>query len=220
VPEPRPGAPGARWRVGAAIVRNGVAVVGAFGLDWSPATLLFLYFADTLARLWAIVAAVLFHVTGVDAAERPGDALHGLASALALGLLVAAVLAVPLGMPLLFVLGIPGAWPAAVNDPALGVGVAVIGATALAWTLRHWWTMTGGPAGEASVKREFAIVLARWILVLFAAPVSAGLLGRYAPHALVLVYAAATVWSDLAPDRVANLFSGRRSRPPGSAGGP
>jgi hypothetical protein len=201
------------WRLALVVARNGVAVVGAVALGWSAPALLLLYFADTVARMGAVFTAAMFRLTGADAAEGFGDTLHGFLGALALGAFLAAVVAVPLAMPLVLVLGSSGAWRAALADASLRPGLLVVGLAALVATGRHWWAMTRGQAGEARVRRDFAIVFTRWVLVLVATYTGLGLLGGYAPYVLVAVYAAGSAWSELDPDRFANLVPDGRPHP-------
>ena len=52
--------------------------------------------------------------------------------------------------------------------------------------------------------------MTRWVLVLIAIYNLGFILGRFGLYAIVLAYAAASVWSELEPERFARLIPGRR----------
>ncbi len=211
-------APGERrWRIGYVVARNAVPVVGVFVLGWSATALLLLYFADTMAGMWAVLAALTYRFSGADATGRLGDALNGILGAFASALFLAAMIAVPLGIPLLFVLGLSEPWWAiAWADPEFRIGVAILLLTAVVAAVRHYLAVRRGEEGGLEVKRDFAILITRWMLVVLVMYWIAGLAGRAAPYLLVVAYAAASAWSDLEPERFANLFPERRGSRPGA----
>ena len=90
----------------------------------------------------------------------------------------------------------------------------MVALTGLVGAVRHVFTLAEGRVGDATVKRAFAILMTRWVLVLMAIYMRSGLLGRLGLYVVVVVYAAASVWSELAPERFARLFPDRR--PPDS----
>ena len=53
--------------------------------------------------------------------------------------------------------------------------------------------------------------MTRWVLVLVAIYTLGVPLGRFGLYAVVLAYAAASVWSELAPERFARLMPDRRA---------
>jgi hypothetical protein len=189
-----------------------VGLVGVALFGWSAPILLLLCFVDTLGAMWAVLSAVSYRLGGADRAGSAGDALYGLLSALAVGAVATAFLAVPLGVPLVFVLGTAsGPWREAAADGALAAGAGVVLLSAVVSTVRHYQAMLEGRGGEARVKQAFAIVFTRWMLVVLVIYHLAGLVaGPLAAYVLLAVYAAATTWSDLAPERFARLFPDRR----------
>jgi hypothetical protein len=129
--------------------------------------------------------------------------------------LLVAFIAVPLGVPLVFLLGSSGAvWREVRADPTLTAGIGVVALTGLVGAVRHVFALAEGRAGDASVKRAFAILMTRWVLVLVAIYALGGLLGRLGLYVVVAVYAAASAWSELAPDRFARLVPDRRAPGP------
>ena len=134
-------------------------------------------------------------------------------SAILVGLFLVAVVAVPLGIPVMILLGAAGVpWRQVSADPALAAGIGVLALAALVGAIRHVFALAEGRAGDATVKQAFAILMTRWVLVLMAIYTMGGLLGRLGLYVIVVVYGAASAWSELAPARFARLFPDRRPR--------
>ena len=203
-------------RIALVVTRNAVGLTGLLLFGWSAATLVVLYFADTMVGVWAVFAAVGFKFSNADPRQGLWTSLDGAVTGIGVGLFLAAFVAVPLGIPLVMFLGASGLrWREIVADPALRTGTAVIASIGLLTSVRHVFALADGQAGDALVKRTFAILMTRWVLVLMAFYLVAGLLGRFGLYLIVLVYGAASAWSELAPDRFAQLIPDRR--PSGSA---
>lgn len=199
------------WRALLAVARNAVGVVGVLFLGWAAPTLVVLYFADTLAGMWAVFAAVGFKLSNADPRHGVGAVLEGALTATAVGLFLVAVVAVPLGIPVVMLLGASSVtWRQLGADPTLATGVGVIALTGLVGAVRHVFALAEGRAGDASVKQVFAILMTRWVLVLIAIYNLGFILGRFGLYAIVLAYAAASVWSELEPERFARLIPDRR----------
>jgi hypothetical protein len=199
------------WRVLLAVARNAVGVVGVLFLGWAAPTLVVLYFADTLAGMWAVFAAVGFELSNADPRQGVGAVLEGTLTATAVGLFLVAVVAVPLGIPVVMLLGASSVtWRQLSADPTLATGVGVVALTGLVGAVRHVFALAEGRAGDASVKQVFAILMTRWVLVLIAIYNLGFILGRFGLYAIVLAYAAANVWSELEPERFARLIPDRR----------
>ena len=207
-----PGSPAERlWRVLRAVARNAVGVVGVLFLGWAAPTLVVLYFADTLAGMWAVFAAVGFKLSNADPRQGGGAVLEGALTASAVGLFLVAVVAVPLGIPVVMLLGASSVtWRQLGADPTLATGVGVVALTGLVGAVRHVFALAEGRAGDASVKQVFVILMTRWVLVLIAIYNLGFILGRFGLYAIVLAYAAASVWSELEPERFARLIPDRR----------
>jgi hypothetical protein len=203
------------WRLILVAARNAVGLVGILFFSWSAPTLVVLYFADTLAGMWAVFAAIGFKLSNVDPRQGFWTVAEGASSGIAVALFLVAVVAVPLGIPLVFVFGASGAgWRQVWADPTLTAGIGVLALTGLVGAIRHVFTLAEGRTGGATVKQAFAILMTRWVLVLLAIYTMGGLLGRLGLYVVVVVYAAASAWSELAPARFARLIPDRR--PPDS----
>ena len=212
---PRPNVPQSPterlWRVLLAVARNAVGVVGALVFGWAAPTLVVLYFADTLAGMWAVFTAVGFKFSNADPRQGFGAVAEGALTATVVGLFLVAVVAVPLGIPVVMLLGAASAtWRELIADPALAAGIGVIALTGLVGAVRHVFALAGGRAGDVAVKHTFAILMTRWVLVLLAVYTLGSVLGRFGLYVIVLAYAAASVWSELEPERFAQIFPDRR----------
>jgi hypothetical protein len=194
-----------------AVARNAVGVVGALVFGWAAPTLVVLYFADTLAGMWAVFTAVGFKFSNADPRQGFGAVAEGALTATVVGLFLVAVVAVPLGIPVVMLLGAASAtWRELTADPALAAGIGVIALTGLVGAVRHVFALAEGRAGDAAVKQAFAILMTRWVLVLIAIYTLGFALGRFGLYVIVLAYAAASVWSELEPQRFTQIFPDRR----------
>ena len=192
-----------------------MGLVGIMFLGWSASALVVLYFADTLAGMWAVFAAVGFKLSNVDPRQGFWTVVEGTLSGIGVAMFLVAVVAVPLGLPLVFLIGSSGAvWRQVWADPTLTAGIGVVALTGLVGAVRHVFALAEGHAGDATVKQAFAILMTRWVLVLIAIYTLDGLLGRLGLYVVVGVYAAASAWSELAPERFARLIPDRRAPEP------
>ncbi len=203
------------WRLILVAARNAVGLVGILIFGWSAPTLVVLYFADTLAGMWAVFAALGFKLSNVDPRQGFWAVVEGALSGTVVALFLVAVVAVPLGIPLVFLFGASGTrWRQVGADPTLTAGIGVLALTGLVSAVRHVFTLAEGRAGDVTIKQAFAILMTRWVLVLLAIYTVGDLLGRLGLYVVVVVYAAASAWSELAPARFAQIFPDRR--PPDS----
>lgn len=191
------------------IARNIVPVVGIVAFGWPAFNVLALYFVDTMLAI-ALLCAL---VGRTFVAEEPGAGagLQAEASSLAAGLFIAAFVAVPLGIPLIFMAnGSFDTIAGTLQDRSFWIGVAIQAAFAL-WT---WWGMRhalalGATRDSLRLKRQFALVFLRWVAVLAVVYFGvAQLLGRFAPVLFVIVYVAASIVIDVAPDRFLRAMPG------------
>lgn len=199
------------WGLALATARNAVGLVGLLFFGWSAASLTVLYFADTLAGMWACFAAVGFKVSNADPRRGFWTLVEGVLSGVAVAMAVVAVVAVPLGMPLVLLLGPSQAWREVQADRTLAGAIGLVALSGLVSAIRHVLALAEGRAGEATVKQAFAILMTRWVFVLVAIYTFGIPLGRLGLLIVVLAYATASVWSELQPERFANLIPDRRS---------
>jgi hypothetical protein len=203
------------WRLVIVATRNAVGIVGLLFFGWSAASLVVLYFVDTLAGMGAAFAALGFKLSHVDPRRGFWALAEGVLTGLTVAGILVAIVAIPLGMPLVFLLGARGAWREVRADPALLGAIGVIALTGLVGAIRHVFALAEGRAGEASVRQAFAILMTRWVLVLIAIYTLGVPLGRFGLIVVVLAYAAVSAWSELEPERFARLIPDHRPPEPG-----
>ena len=197
--------------IGQVVARHLVPVAGILAFDWPAANVLLLYFVDTMLSIGVMFAGLLSWFGRGSVEDRWAARLNAEAGYVAGAAFIVACIAVPLGVPLVFV----GAWAGWSNlrtilaDPALQAGIAwqVVAAV---WSYAGLWReLHFRSPEELRLKRRFALVFLRWIVILIAvySPV-AWLFGRFLPHALVALYACASIFVEIAPDRFLRAMPG------------
>jgi hypothetical protein len=184
-----------------AIARHVAPVLGILFLGWSAQSVLLLYFADTLFAIAVMAAGVLRHFFPPPQDDGWATRLNGEVGAVGFGLLTAAIFVVPLGVPLFFML-MDFSPRAALSDPALRTGIAWQAVAAL-WSYEALYReLLVRTPEELGIKRRFGLVFLRWMLLVMIAGTGVGaLLGRYGALLFVVLYAAISIWTDVAPDR-------------------
>jgi hypothetical protein len=154
-----------------------------------------------------VVLLVARHVTGMGKPSEPGRQLDGPLDWIRTGLgalLGALLICLPLGVPL-FILLAEFDWSvsAALADRSFGTGLALQVAGSAAACVQAHRDLLARDDDERMLKHRAAFIVARWMVVIFAAMTGLfGLLGPWIGGALmVLVYAGATVYFELLPDR-------------------
>jgi len=189
------------------IARNLVPAVGVLFLGWSAGNLLVLYYLDSILSFAVVVLLVARHVTGLGKPGARGRSLNGSldwikASA---GSVVAAVLiCLPLGVPLVWTLAqFDWSVTAALADKSFltGLGLQVVGSVSSSFQAHR--ELLARSDDERVLKHRAAFIVARWLVVLIVAFTGfIGVLGPWIGGTLiVLVYAGATVYFELFPDR-------------------
>ena len=216
--------------IGQVVARNIVPIVGILVFDWPAANVLLLYFADTMLSMGVMFAGLASYFSR-QTADGVASRINGEAGAIAVAVFLCAFIAVPLGMPLVFV----GAWShwegftGLLSDPGFLSGLAWQ-AVAAVWSYAGLWRELHERTPEhLRLKRRFALVFLRWAVILFAVYSPIGwIFGRFLPHLLVALYATTSVFAEIAPDRFLRLMPGGasesdplpgESRPPGQGAG-
>ncbi|MEP7062538.1 MAG: hypothetical protein ABI881_09065 [Betaproteobacteria bacterium] len=192
------------------IVRNAVPVVGILVFGWQAFNVLALYFIDTLLMIGTLCAGLARAFLPVDK-----DSLAGRANTefgfIGAGIMIAGMMAIPLGVPLLFMVnGDIATIKATFTDRGFYIGVAIQAAMALWMYLGLRRAIDAGSTpGSLRLKRRFALIFLRWIVVLMVVYTGIGLVfGRFAALLFVVVYVIATVVAELAPDRFLRALPG------------
>lgn len=196
------------------VTRNLVPLGGALFLGWSVTGLLVLYFIDTLLAIAALLWLVMAHITGMGEGKgMPSRWLDWIN--LALGALFgAALFALPLGIPLYILLEQVGTgYAALLADPAFRTGLGFQMLASLQMLLGAHRELKQRDDDDAYLKRRVQFVIGRWVVVIMAAMTGfPGLLGPYLGGLiLLLVYAVASVYMELFPERVEAWLTPRKA---------
>lgn len=205
-----------RIQAATVIARNLVPAAGIIILGWSASNLLVTYFLDTL-----LAFAVLFALAGTQImpyhTDRMVRPLGRFQYAMEIAMLAAAatsIVAIPLGMPLyIFVASHSWPWQEALADFWFRIALGLQAGTALTGFARMFGELRRLPDVQRHLQRRFGFHFIRWFLVIAVAMTGLGVLPEFiSGFILVTTYAVATVYLELAPERVMSLF-GLRDEP-------
>lgn len=193
----------ARWI--AVLVRNLVPVAGVVALGWSAPQLLVAYFADTVLGMASALALVFGWMAP------PGRGLSHVSDVLSqflTALAVAAIVAIPLGGPVAFLLARGGFdVVAALGEPRFRNALLLQAATAALVFARDVREQAALPLEALGLRERFGLFFVRWFaLVAVALSPLGALLGSAAGPVLIALYAALTVFGEVAPERLLAAF--------------
>jgi hypothetical protein len=192
------------------VARNIVPLAGIVFLGWSAPAVLVLYFADTILAMAVMCAGLMRYFMPPVQDDGLAARANGEVGAIAGAVFVAAILAVPLGMPVIFMLAGSDTSPASLwAEESLRAGL-VMQAIAAVWSGAGLYrALRTHTPDELRLKRQFALVFLRWMVVLMAAYTGLAFLpGRWAPLLFVAVYAGTSIFIDIAPDKFLRAMPG------------
>lgn len=196
-----------RERIVFVILRNAIPLIGILLLGWSAQNLIVLYFADTLGAMWALVTGLALNFPEAKMQSGFFGRLNAWGTMLFVGAFLIAFMAIPLGMPLfIYLMMVEWDWRAALGETDFVFGIVLIAALALVGMLRHYQTIDQLTPDKANVKNDFGILMTRWVIVLILIYMVGFLLGEWGAYVMVFGYLAATVASEIVPERFLNLF--------------
>ena len=203
--------PGTFSFLGAAqiVARNVVPLVGVLMLGWSAQSVLIVYFADTLLATTVLFAGVLRKFAPPIENDGWAARINGEVGMVGGGVFLALMLVVPLGLPILFMLGGRIDWQDLQSDRQLHIGLAWQCAAA-AWSyVGLYQALRTATPEQLRLKRRFSLVFLRWIaLVIVAYSPLALLFGSFGGLLFVALYAAVSIWTELAPDHFLRVMPG------------
>jgi hypothetical protein len=197
--------------LGQVVARNIVPVAGVIAFGWPAFNVLLLYFVDTMLSMGVMFAGLASYFSRESTEPGLAARINGEAGAIAVAVFLCAFIAVPLGMPLVFV-GAVSRWDgfeALYSDHSLVAGIAwqVVAAIWSYWGL--WQELKVRTPEEVRLKRRFALVILRWFVIIAAVYLPIGyLFGRFFPFLLVVLYAGTTIFIEIAPDRFLRMMPG------------
>jgi hypothetical protein len=196
------------------IAVNITPVAGIVLLGWLPSAVLISYFVDTFVGFGVVVLLVMVHVTGdnergrIVGWKRWAKAIAGLA-------ILGAIMAFPLAFPIFFLYADDRQTHALMRDTTFLLALAVqVLMSALAAVRMH--RMLQSTHDDEKILAGRALFLAARWLALFVA-MATGVAGMLGPRAggfvLVAVYAGASIYFELNPERAAQWLRGKTAKP-------
>jgi hypothetical protein len=191
------------------VARNIVPLAGILFLGWSAQNVLIVYFVDTLLAMAVLFAGVLRKLAPPIEDDGWAARINGEFGMVGGGVFVALFMAIPLGLPMLFMMGWRADWAALAGDRQLHVGLLWQCAAAV-WSYVGLYRALRTATPEAlRLKRRFALVFLRWMaLVIVAYSPLPLVLGSHGPLVFVAIYVAISVWAEIAPDHFLRLMPG------------
>jgi uncharacterized protein DUF6498 len=200
------------------VARNLVPAMGVLFLGWSAGNLLVLYFVDTVLAFAVVVLLIARHITGLGKPGEKGRPLQGPLDWIRTGfgaLLGAMLICLPLGAPL-FILLAEFDWSpsAALADRSFLAGLAFQVVGSITGCIQAHRELLVHDDDEHVLKHRAAFIVARWLVVVIATFAGfIGILGPWIGGALMMVvYAGATVYFELMPERALAWLNPKEAR--------
>jgi Family of unknown function (DUF6498) len=192
------------------VARNIVPLVGILAFHWSAGNVLLLYLLDTLLAM-AVIVAGLASSTSPPPDDSVGGWINAETGYVLGGLFAAALLAIPLGMPIGIMLAINDfSFYEAFYDSSLRVGVLIQAVLALWPYIGLYRALRTHSPAQLMLRQRFALVFMRWVVVIM---VTYFILDILPPSELVLLllvaaYIVASIFAEVAPDRFLRAMPG------------
>ena len=193
------------------VARNLVPLVGILAFRWSAGNVLVLYLLDTLLAMTVILAGLMSHMLPPPEDEGVGGWLNAEAGYLLFAALVAAIIGIPLGMPIGIVLAANDfSFSEVFQDHSVRIGALVQAVMALLSYIELYGALKRYSPAQLQLRKRFALVFLRWVAVVIATYFLANFLfvGSFVLLVLVAVYAGASTFAELAPDRFLRYMPG------------
>lgn len=202
-------------RVISVIIRNGISIIGVLWLGWSAERMVLLYFADTMAGIWAVLTAIVYLLSSGSNASW-GDKMYNSANAAGGAAFLTALIGIPLGLPLLFMVqwNLQVLWQF-LEQPSFLKAVLGIGVTNLVLSIRLYFREVEHEdiyTFQSPINRHFAILFTRWVFIIIFIYAASSFFNEATKYFCVIIYAVSTIYSELFPERFANLFPAKHAQ--------
>jgi len=189
-------------------------VAGIVFLGWLPGAVLVSYFVDTFVGFGVVVLMVMIHVTGDDR-DRPIAGWKSWTKAVIGLAILGAIMALPLSFPLWFLFADDRATQALFHDRNFLLPLAMQVLMSAYAAVRMHRMLAATHDDERILAGRAIFLAARW-LALFVVMIT-GLVGVLGPRnggfVLVAVYAGASIYFELFPERAASWLRGKSAKP-------
>ncbi len=195
------------------LIRNCISIIGVLFLGWAAQRMAILYFADTLAGIWAALTAILYFLIPIDTAGL-GDRVYNALSAALGALFIVAFIAIPLGIPLLFMM--QWQWKAlldVIEQPDFIKALLGIGLTNFALSFRLYFNEVASEntfTFQSPINRHFAVLFIRWLILIIFIYIFSIFLNDFTKYFCIIIYAIATIYAELFPEQFANLIPSKQ----------
>jgi Family of unknown function (DUF6498) len=204
-------------QIASLIGRNLVPVAGVLFLGWSAPDLLVLYFLDTVLSISTVLLLIAVYLTGIGSLKRTRPFGGGVDWVRAGGISVlgGVLIGLPFGVPLYILLDDFHWSPvAAFANRSFLYGLAFQAFISGVDCIRGYRALAGRDDVNQLLLHRTCFVFARWGVVLVAA--MTGLPGAIGPKiggiVVLLVYAGATVYFEIFPNRAVALLNPKAAR--------
>jgi Family of unknown function (DUF6498) len=204
-------------QIASLVARNLVPIAGVLLLGWSASDLLVLYFLDTVLAIASLLLLIAVYLTGIGDLKRARPFAGGFdwIRVGAMSLLGALLIGLPLGVPLYILLSDFDWSPiVAFASRSFMVAMAMQAFISAMDCIRAVRELAGRGDVNRVLMHRTAFVVARWGVVLIAAMTGLpGALGAKLGGIIVLlVYAGATVYFEIFPNRAIAVLNPKEDR--------
>ncbi len=179
-------------------------------LKWNPGNVLLIVFFDTMMAIGMVIVAIAwsFARAGTDGREGAGAAALVLVKAILTAAFLVPILAIPLGVPLIFMLAGTGfSLFQARYDPNLRSALELQAVITVCWGVTLLWQLRKQTPEQAGLKPIFALTFLRWFLLIFLTFTGVpSMFGSFGPYLLVVVYSATLLFSEINPRRFLQIM--------------
>ena len=197
-----------------AVIRNTVPLVGILVFHWSAGNVLMLYLLDTLLSMAVIIAGLASSLTPPPEGQGAASWINAEGGYIAAGLFAAALLGVPLGMPVgIMLAGSNFSFRMAFEDSSLRGGALVQAVVALWSYIWLYRALRTHSPKELRLRVRFTLVFMRWMVVLMATYFILDILppSEVVLLLLVVAYVGGSIAAEIAPDRFLRAMPGGES---------
>ena len=197
-----------------AIIRNMVPLVGILAFHWPAGNVLLLYLLDTLLSMAVIIAGLASSLTPPPAGEGAPSWINAEAGYVAAGLFAAALIGIPLGMPVGIMLAASDfSFRMAFEDPSLRGGALVQAIVALWSYVALYRALRTHSPTQLRLRVRFTLVFMRWMVVVMATYFILDILppSEFVLLVLVVAYVGGSIAAEIAPDRFLRAMPGGES---------
>jgi hypothetical protein len=197
------------------IARNLVPLVGVLLLGWSAANLVVLYFVDTFVGLGVVLMMVMAHVTGNERGERftrVPDWVKGFAGLAIFG----AIMALPMAFPLvLYFADHEDRLMALLSERDFQIALGAQLAACVWGAAQMHRDLLARDDDDRVLAGRALFIVARWILIFIVGMTGAFVVPGPAigGFLMIAVYAGASVYFELFPERAVQFVRGRNAKP-------